>query len=115
MTPHTHPHVHHDPARARRRTRMIAAVVAVAAVGFGAALMFATGKHALRTSIEELAPEERHALYGRTLENLRSSCAQQRGGLDDFCREQADFIVQFPECDRACQQLAERYRGQPTR
>jgi hypothetical protein len=70
-----------------------------------------------RAAIGELPAQERRALYERTLRTLASSCApiKQRQGLADHCREQAEFIVQFPECDGACRALAEPHQRKPTR
>ncbi|HEX7508336.1 MAG TPA: hypothetical protein VF550_16290 [Polyangia bacterium] len=51
---------------------------------------------------------ERQALYARTLQNLRSVCSPPSDALHDFCRDQARLALEFSECDRACQQLADR-------
>jgi cytochrome b pre-mRNA-processing protein 3 len=62
-------------------------------------------------SLNELAVPERHALYQRTLQTLQSSaCDPNHGahGLHDYCRRQAEFIVEFPECDASCSALAKR-------
>lgn len=64
----------------------------------------------------ELPPEERRALYERTLQTLRSDCVAPEG--DDqgaFCRTQAELIIRFPECDTACQALARRNELRATR
>jgi hypothetical protein len=60
---------------------------------------------------------ERHALYERTLQTLQSpSCDPARNGLKDYCRQQAEFIIKFPECDAACGELAKRFLlGGPAR
>lgn len=59
---------------------------------------------------------ERRTLYERTLETLRTACARAPGPtLTDYCREQADFIRRFPECDSECHELAARFTPQPTR
>lgn len=57
---------------------------------------------------------ERRALYERTLETLRKSCAPTSpSALDDYCRDQSAFIKQFPECNKECQRLAARSRRLP--
>jgi hypothetical protein len=33
----------------------------------------------------------------------------------EYCRQQADFIKRFPECDRECRDLAARFAPQPSR
>lgn len=66
--------------------------------------------------IESLPTSERQALYQRTLETLRTSCMQATGPtVTEYCREQAAFILRFPECDRECQTLAGRFAHQPSR
>lgn len=68
-------------------------------------------------AIRDLPEPERHVLYERTLATLHSPCDPAHGsdGLKDYCREQAEFIVQFPECDVACASLARRYLASPAR
>lgn len=59
---------------------------------------------------------ERRALYERTLETLRTSCERAPGPkFTDYCREQADLIRRFPECDSACQELAAHFLPKPSR
>lgn len=63
----------------------------------------------LDRELSDLPPSERRALFERTLETLRTTCGQARGPeVSDYCREQADFITHFPECDGACRELAAR-------
>jgi cytochrome b pre-mRNA-processing protein 3 len=63
-----------------------------------------------------LREPERQALYERTLGTLSEFCDPKRGlkGIDDFCRQQADFILRFPQCDTACRALVAPYH-RPTR
>jgi hypothetical protein len=69
-----------------------------------------------QNAVKQLPELERHALYQRTLHNLASTCAQGRlpNGLEEFCQLQARFILEFPECDSDCLQLAKQWRS-PTR
>jgi hypothetical protein len=61
-------------------------------------------------AVRELPATERHALYQRTLLTLQSpSCDPAHSGLKDYCREQAEFIIKFRECDAACGELAKRF------
>ena len=56
-----------------------------------------------------LPPEERRALYERTLATLASSCEHPPGpSVKDYCREQAELIERLPECDDACHELVRR-------
>ena len=65
-----------------------------------------------RRAVAQLDPQARQALYARTLESLKHPCADtpHPHALDEFCERQADFILEFPECDSACQALAARSR-----
>lgn len=68
--------------------------------------------------LRQLPLSERRTLYLRTLDTLRTSCASGAPAaavLDDHCRHQAAFISQFPECDAACQALAEPFLPKPSR
>jgi hypothetical protein len=63
-----------------------------------------------------LSASERTALYTRTFETLRSTCAHPNGPeLRDLCGAQANLIVLFPECDGACRAVASRATPHPTR
>ncbi len=62
-----------------------------------------------------LEDQKRAEMYRRTLENVRSVCAQPKPGLEGYCRDQATVLLEFPECDPACVALARKVRGEPTR
>lgn len=70
-----------------------------------------------RDAIVKLPASERRALYERTRQTLESTCetARERTGLDDYCRAQARFLVEFPECDAACLTLTARCLARATR
>lgn len=68
-----------------------------------------------KQAIAELPLPQRRALYQRTLETLRTTCRQEGDVLLEHCREQAAFILQFPECDEACHALADRFAPRPSR
>ncbi|HEY6559917.1 MAG TPA: hypothetical protein VI072_21685 [Polyangiaceae bacterium] len=66
--------------------------------------------------LRELPEHESRALYERTLETLRTSCAHMTGpNLSEYCRQQADIIQRFPYCDRACREIAEKFAAHPAR
>lgn len=70
----------------------------------------------LTRDLRGLPAPERRVLYERTLETLRTSCTHSPGPpLTDYCRDQANFIERFPECDSACRELAARFAPQPSR
>jgi hypothetical protein len=69
-----------------------------------------------RREIRELPPAQRHALYQRTLENLKTICDPAPGrSVRDFCRNQAALALEFPECDDDCRRLARRHMSLPRR
>ena len=66
-----------------------------------------------RISMEQRAirnmPEgKRHALFVRTLQNLKSVCTAPEEAMHAYCAEQARLALEFSECDPACQALASR-------
>lgn len=78
------------------------------------AWMWAHG--AERRAVRSLPLEERSALYQTTLGVLRGACyAGRSDGLDAFCRKQAEFIVEFPECDAACMAFARARSSSPSK
>jgi cytochrome b pre-mRNA-processing protein 3 len=103
------------------RGRLLHATVVSLSVLVAAALVV-TGVHFFgpdteRQAVHRLPKAERRALYERTLRTLEASCVPvaRSPGLDDFCREQAEFLLNFPECDAACRTRAVRFYPPPTR
>ncbi len=70
-----------------------------------------------RRAVRNLPLDERGALYQTTLGTLRGPCgaAHPSDGLDAFCRKQAEFILEFPECDDACMTLARARLSSPSK
>jgi hypothetical protein len=102
-------------ARSKKRTIVWAAGLTLGALALAG--LWWLGGRSEQQAISKLAPDERRALYERTLQNLKSTCRPERrpSGLDDYCQRQADFILKFPECDRACEDLATQQTNQPSR
>lgn len=74
------------------------------------------GRACAARELRAMPDPERHALYERTLETLRTTCARPSGPtVTDCCSEQAAFVLQLPECDDACRDLARRLDRRPTR
>ncbi|MFO0589495.1 MAG: hypothetical protein U0441_18300 [Polyangiaceae bacterium] len=70
----------------------------------------------LDREISDLPEGERQALYQRTLATLRQTCSESPGpAMTDYCREQAELIQHFPECDEDCHLLARRFLHVPAR
>ena len=90
-------------------------------VMFGVALLIALAVGGImRTraevrAVHTLPSEERAQLYERLLENLRFCKANPGDAFERFCSAEAQFVVTFPECDSACQELARRFSPRPTR
>jgi hypothetical protein len=60
----------------------------------------------LGREVNHLPEPERRALYHRTLETLKTTCTNASGPtLREYCREQAEFMKDFSECDDSCRAL----------
>jgi len=67
-------------------------------------------------ALQEMRPNERRALYERTLATVRGSCLGPTGSeLSQYCVDQAEFLGRFPECDDACAAIARRLAAPATR
>jgi hypothetical protein len=99
------------------RSRRIAIAAAVLVVLLALLWLWSQRIAEQDRALEQLPAAERRALYERTLHTLERSCAPRTrpAGLDDYCRQQAEFIVRFPECDQACRTVAEQFQKKPTR
>jgi len=84
--------------------KWIALIVGIA----GAILLLIHSEGAERRAIRDMPAPERQALLARTVQNLKSICSPAEDAMRDFCREQAQLALEFQECDRACQELADR-------
>ena len=59
---------------------------------------------------------ERATLYERTLGSLNSTCMHTSSeALVSYCREQAQFLARFPECNNSCQQTCHQFFPRPTK
>jgi hypothetical protein len=99
------------------RKKTIAATALLLTVAAVIAVLSLRGPDSETKAIGTLSATERRALYERTLQTLETTCDRTKRphGLDDFCREQAEFVVKFPECDAACSQRAAQFRPLPAR
>jgi hypothetical protein len=75
---------------------------------FGWAVAIGWREHRLRADLRALPAAARQLLYRDTVEELRSVCAVQ-AGLREHCARQAELLSKFPECDRECRALADRF------
>jgi hypothetical protein len=109
-------HVRILPARGKplvdggsRRLRRALAWIALALGVAGVASYLVWQQGAEDRAIRSLPAEERRAQFLRTAEELRTVCADPPAALRPHCRQQAEFLSRFPECDTACLQLVERF------
>src|SRR5262245_23005813 len=70
--------------------------------------MIAWREHRLKKEILALPAAERYALFSHTMDELRSVCSVLPG-LREHCRQQAELVLRFPECDDDCGALADRF------
>ena len=104
---------HTSAPHPRPRSRRVVGLLAGVATAVAAGTLWYASETAEGGAISQLPAAERKALFQRTLRTLSTTCAPSTkpSGLDPFCHEQAEFIVQFPECDDACRAAANPHRG----
>lgn len=66
--------------------------------------------------LRDLPEADRQALYQRTSQTLKQTCSESSGPqMTDYCRDQAELLLHFPECDDDCRALSRRYLHVPAR
>ncbi len=89
-------------------------VVLVAVAILGAAIAYFWSQTEETRALMALPEAERVGLYWRTLENLKIICDPAPGrSFRDFCRAQASLVLEFPDCDAACHDIARRHLSLP--
>jgi len=65
-----------------------------------------------RRAVWHLPAGERAEIYRRELADFQTFCGPtpRADALEQQCRERAEFILQFPECDGTCQRLTSGHR-----
>ena len=93
---------------AKGRVQRVVAVVALALAVAAVVVLLSWHQGDERRAITALPAGERAAIYAADLESFRSLCgrAPRLDALERTCRDKAEFMLLFPECDQACQQLA---------
>jgi hypothetical protein len=61
---------------------------------------------AQRRALAALPAAQREVAYAKTLSAFEAMCVSPAIGLEAQCRTQARFLLDFPECDEHCRQLA---------
>jgi hypothetical protein len=83
------------------------ALLVLALAGVGTTWIWWTGMAG--GSVRSMPAKARLELYDRTMRDLVSQCAADRDpSLSDYCLQQAEFAMTFPECDAACTRIARR-------
>ncbi len=101
-----------------RQTREGTAVwVAVVVAAVAALGLWSWSGSSKRRALESLGADERHSLFLRTEDTVRTVCANPPRAMSRYCEDQAEFLLEFPECDKPCGALVhERLaRVRPTR
>ncbi len=105
------------PEAVKTRFNRTGVALALAVLGLFLVALWVWNKGMEQRAIRHLPEQERRALYDRTLRTLQAPCGsgERLPGLEAFCREQAAFIVEFPECDAECAALARGQTSRPTK
>ncbi len=98
------------PAEERRSARDgwgIRDLLLIAVPFVALAVVVPNALRAERRTLQQLDPQTRAGLVARTLDDLRSACGHSGPTAPrEWCRRQAEFALQLPECDGACQATA---------
>lgn len=92
--------------------RILAGLLVVTLAGV---LLWSLGSE--RRAIEGMDPQERRAVYEQAFGELDRLCGAgpRDDALERRCRDQIRFVLQFPECDARCQQIARSHAPLPTK
>jgi hypothetical protein len=99
-----------EAGRAVLRQRLIARALAMAVLLSAVVLLWVIHDPGIR----QLPYARRQALFDRTWSTLQEFCLgqPQPPPLHEYCRQQANFVLSFDECDAACRA---RFESQPVR
>lgn len=94
----------YEPQLPRRLTRLLLRV-AIAALAVTAIGLWGWSLSAERRAIYHLPSDERAVVYFDAMKAFEATCAPPRAGLNEYCRSQATFLANFPDCDERCRQV----------
>ncbi len=97
-----------SPARRGRRSGLAASAVGLTAVALIVGL--AIGQWRGIDRLRALPSGTRAAAYGRAMKDIAVGCnpvPADSGPLLDHCRQQAQFVLIFPECAADCRRLVD--------
>jgi len=91
--------------------------VVAAAIAAGIAIAAVRTPSAEQRALSRMPPDERGKVYARAMENVKALCGQgpRTDALERECAEQIRFVLQFPECDDACRDIARMRQPRPTK
>jgi hypothetical protein len=93
-------------------------------VGSAIALLLAGGAALLswqsateQRAVHRLSTSDRAEVFRREFDAFHTLCGQgpRRDALQTRCKEKAEFILEFPECDPSCRELARSHIPKATR
>lgn len=116
MDPEASPPPLPRPGRTRRYRKWLAwAAALLLALAAGLALLRTTS--AERRALEGMDPAERRLIYQSAFAELQRLCGAgpRADALESRCTEQVAYVLQFPECDEACQRIARSHTPRPTK
>lgn len=104
-----------NPPPRRHRDRAGWALALLLALGVLAAFLWNAG--AERRAIEGMDPVQRRAVYEQAFGEFQRLCGAgpRDDALETRCTEQVGFLLQFPECDARCQEIARSHAPRPTK
>ncbi len=91
------------------RRALVLGIIAAASLGAWVWVHSSTGG-----AIRAMAPAQREALYKEAWTDQRTNCLGDAGTIDppSRCRQRAQFLLLFPQCDEACRaELAPSLQG----
>jgi hypothetical protein len=99
----------------RYRDRAWWAVVLLLVLALAVAFVWNLG--AERRAVEGLDPAQRRAVYEQAFGEFQRLCGAgpRDDALEKRCVAQVEFILQFPECDARCQEIARLHAPRPTK
>lgn len=80
------------------------------------AALLGVGLFCRNGSVAELPSAERARVYAQTLTVLQTACIPARSwSPSDYCREQIQTVLEFPECGAECHALVQQAGHRPTK
>ena len=99
----------------RRRIKIIEVVLVALFIAIVAGFLLRRRAPEEKT-IDSMSESERRAIYDKEIAAFRALCIEGPGSeIPGRCRDRAEFLRQFPECDESCRSQTDRFTSYPTR